>query len=1404
MLKQTIIWTALPNGSDGPLQAGTSISLSALISPRLWSDTPEVREKLSAYPDFLDWPTKIQQATFQVDLGDGQLRAAAPDFSPLRPDLWAALFNANTEVIPFVFQDYSSRPFQNGPVAIIEDILKGVYQDVGTDPLFGQGADLPKAVDLAQNPTLDAIGRPYVPEQPYVPPPEDPIRFPGKPPADGDGTFPGPGEGPDGKPGCCLIGCLALPLVILRGIIRLLGFALTFPFGATVTVPAAQASAATQELVAATKPYVKEPVPMPSAQEIKDTYDFHSMVASAGDYPWLLRALGLVVDLTVTLAAPMPAAASTVKIVPTLAMQMANSSHISMRTHYQLGQESFQAQPRPVDPEISNGLLKVDDSNRFRVIQVDAVGGGIKLTNFASNLRLLGEKNLKPENSPEEAGLPALRSGGLALVKPNQAEIVHGLTLVSFAHNQFVANIDGSPILPSASPKPPPPATDELFAEDLVRGYSIDVFDDQSNLWHSLCQRKGSYDFGGGLVESGIVDEGFVSLGATESPEADPQDTNEPVRLFETLVTWSGWSLAAPRPGKTILSEYTDASQTDYKTAYPTNPAVTNFPMSANFQAVPGSLPRLRFGWKYRLRARVVDLAGNRVFTPDDQVAFQQDLPQKTGEIQYDRFEPIDPPPVVLKETPTLGESLERLVVRSTIHEDANTIHGRQTERHIVPPKTSQLMAEQHGRFDGLNQMLSDQAAYELASREAGTLIEALDLATGDLNLVPGAQVIEEPEIDPDTNQPVLDDEGNPVIAHTFHLQTGADFILTYLPDPFSRGVLLLGLPGMASFDQVIEPTSGQIVNKIPFSGAWPNPKPFRLRLQGLKDGEPLEQPLWKEADHTLTVKLPQGVTTRVRISSYFEEADLRQMGVWHWIEETGVAHLNTLQTLAVQGRNWLHLPWRSLTLVHAVRQPLAIPNIDNLDADKALGATGASLEGQITVDAKSTGKLDLRATWEDPFDDLNKSSFNPATDLVKQDAHVAEMRLPEDSPDAWPVEEVYHEVGDTKYHRVTYQALGTTRYREYFDPPQNEAEVLDMMRPTPAELGSQAAEDAKFPLVIKNSVRPDAPKVLYVLPTFQWGDAVSDQVTSHFRISGGLRIYMERPWYSSGAGELLGILLRPENIDPQAEAAKTLEKYTSQWGRDPVWSAAHVEPLARQHLIEEADWIENRSLEELLPRANAHDQRGVDVVAYEAHYDNSRDLWFAEVIFDPAFVTSYFTFVRLALARFQRFSAGNALNSAHLSRVVRSDYVQLPPERRVDYDTGQLQANNIVTITVGGPAGFKFERVNVVLVQMERRDPRVADPADPLGWQPIGDPLALEADLSKAPELVTWRRTITLPNPPPSPLRLVIRELEVLPADPAPTVRPPDELHRAPTSMVGFANRRARTVFADELILTP
>jgi hypothetical protein len=168
--------------------------------------------------------------------------------------------------------------------------------------------------------------------------------------------------------------------------------------------------------------------------------------------------------------------------------------------------------------------------------------------------------------------------------------------------------------------------------------------------------------------------------------------------------------------------------------------------------ATPGSLPRLRIGHTYRLRARTVDLAGNsRPFSEKELEPQEQDLASESE--SYMRFEPVASPTVLRRHLDTEGESLEHLVIRSNLNisaadyaasdevvealEEVNAAHAyaEDSQRHLAPPKTSQLMAEQDGRFDSAFGGTPAQmtAALRVALREEGTFLDEdiIDLTTG-------------------------------------------------------------------------------------------------------------------------------------------------------------------------------------------------------------------------------------------------------------------------------------------------------------------------------------------------------------------------------------------------------------------------------------------------------------------------------------------------------------------------------------------------------------------------------------------------------------------------------------------------------------------------------------------------
>ena len=66
----------------------------------------------------------------------------------------------------------------------------------------------------------------------------------------------------------------------------------------------------------------------------------------------------------------------------------------------------------------------------------------------------------------------------------------------------------------------------------------------------------------------------------------------------------------------------------------------------------------------------------------------------------------------------------------------------------------------------------------------------------------------------------------------------------------------------------------------------------------------------------------------------------------------------------------------------------------------------------------------------------------------------------------------------------------------------------------------------------MKNSARPLAPSVAYVMPTLgrvqeSVADTGKEKVITRLRRGSGLRVFLQRPWFSSGAGELLGVVFK-------------------------------------------------------------------------------------------------------------------------------------------------------------------------------------------------------------------------------------------------------------------------------------
>src|SRR6185369_10568247 len=113
------------------------------------------------------------------------------------------------------------------------------------------------------------------------------------------------------------------------------------------------------------------------------------------------------------------------------------------------------------------------------------------------------------------------------------------------------------------------PSDASLYADDLTRGYRLDVLEMDTNTWRSLCRRHVKYTLPG--VTSFEVDdeEGYVKGSAATSTDGAATDD---VYIHEAMFGWSGWSLVAQRPGQTLSFEHDPVTNKTHTMAIPRQP----------------------------------------------------------------------------------------------------------------------------------------------------------------------------------------------------------------------------------------------------------------------------------------------------------------------------------------------------------------------------------------------------------------------------------------------------------------------------------------------------------------------------------------------------------------------------------------------------------------------------------------------------------------------------------------------------------------------------------------------------------------------------------------------------------------------------------------------------------------
>ncbi|MEU2061293.1 hypothetical protein [Streptomyces sp. NPDC013455] len=1000
---------------------------------------------------------------------------------------------------------------------------------------------------------------------------------------------------------------------------------------------------------------------------------FNRTLSLLREHPVVLRALGLIFELRLGPGAAGEPPAGTVRVLWP-GRPAALPGIVSPRT-------AFGGDFRPAATDrVDGGVVDLDQRDltgrpRWQVATVDVDVAAQRMREAARALAA------RPGEPP---ALPALRSNGLQLVLRDRGE-------------DMTARRDRGVRARAEEP-------DVLTADDLVLGYRIDVLPELGgDEWFSLHRRTATYRVHDRRPDGGLSEDSTVIGGDGEGtglPEEGHLKANAAVHdrdglhADEIVAGWRGWSLAVPRPSF-------DA------TPQPSPPPAPGMNISMSFEAADGTLPRLRFGRHYSLRARVADVAGGGL-GPEDPAADRH----TTAPEFYGRYEPLCAPEVAYPEgtDPARsgpGESVEHVVVRSDpllgidVEEFAGSVdHPLHDERVLHPPGSTMAVAEQHGAFDGDGDTAErDRLTWEWVRRA---------LAAADPEAPEGARP---------------------------------------LPDPAAGGIVAARA----------EPNTPMPTRA--WEERWPDLASKKLWLTTPSAGRPVVG--W-EGDR-LVVRLAPAERITLDLSTFPRE-DIIDDFALHAADPPE----NSVKALR-QGRHPMVTPARTLTLVHAVQHPIRPPDT-TLEVVRDPDATSAAFTSQSDVfDPRSTAQLEITASWSDQVDEVPQQV---------DDVPVDTLAIAPDGP-ARPPTLFRQDFGDTRHRTVTYTLRAVSRFRAYF---------RDSGRPDDFTVTRELP-----PVVVRSTARPAPPVVVSTRPAFLWkrtGDLdAAAHALVHERLGNRVRVALQRPWHTTGAGELLAVVVRP---DSEATTAQ-LAPFVTQAGLDPLYPTKGIPmgaPFAR-HITGAAGPEKRLRL----------DEAGADVVVvpHRPEYSADGQCWMGDVAFTGSDDTSFNCgFVRLAVARYQP----NSLDGLSLSPVVRTDPMPLFPDRTLRVT--RLAAAYEVRLSGPVSPAPAVNRVDMILERCTQPGGLPADKVDLIGFETVAGVPAWQSVNVRRPEpkriglspvLKEWKAEFFLP-PGPGPFRVRVREVEFLPNN---QPRPGAFLQSGTPKEV-----TERTVFTDSVLLPP
>lgn len=857
---------------------------------------------------------------------------------------------------------------------------------------------------------------------------------------------------------------------------------------------------------------------------------------------------------------------------------------------------------------------------------------------------------------------------------------------------------------------------DIAYAENPEKWYSLHQRKNQYKWYDNQNKEKN--------IDVPATDEGFIELALTENPD-DPKDVfiSETLARWEgwsLSVVRPGFAIneAADDPSSN-KKDFINTNRDKEMKKYQFDPSL-EFKMNMQSTSVPGTLPRLRFGKDYNVRIRTVDLAGNSV--PLDFIA-ENTTDTTRANIRYMRYEPLASPIVLVGNELKDGEFLENLVIRSNFDQSANEYENRNLDekdfpdyavRYLLPPKNSQMMAETHGKFEkamGNNPLIAQQI-YKLITDHEG-LYKRPNKTTEKVYQLNEVEVIYLP--DPmaagvafflsEGNEQTHSQEFNPSMFSFFSNEeiTAETTNNVEIPEDWYKAKHIriqleegkMGTKWNPSdrIFKVFLPKGHRI--KIKYSTFWREADLKRVSAlwQMIKEKNPKNitelEKLVKTGQHWMTspprefelVHAVQQPVEAPELKNIIPERDFNETFVnlhtrflvhgestdkatiqAKWVEpiDDGISvEINEAQP----GRNMIQdieVNYNDDMLTFGnIPEPQLIPLHNQLKTMEKIQAIPIQNHPIKTEDAfkkdPQPGALKLNKVYQLQNTQLQKIQIekNAAPknlvntvkfDLIKSKfEHLKKIDLRQ--------KPLIQQFGDTKHRWVDYQISASSRYEEYFSKIFKKNHNL-----------SNSRESKWYEKVnILSSARPILPEIDYVIPTFEWRKTEKDDYMQHRRMGGGLRVYLKRPWYSTGIDEMLAVVLPPKpsvNTPSLGNNAAIYSDLYTHWAIDPILYAVQTEKTAP----EAEDFRLNPVVDDQLQYPGQEGKKA-QVVAYPASFDEEKQMWYVDLAINPKNV--YFPFVKLALARYQPFSVKKQNQDVCLSSVVFTTFIQLVPERQ-------------------------------------------------------------------------------------------------------------------------------------------